>query len=155
MRACRELLKEEILAELDAYHERMMARMYSQLEKMEACLGKTEATDLETNPESEAEHEVVPKEEAAVKTFGALKKRYWDRHLAVGRRGKPKKRIQGDGLSRKNLVAALRGMTLRAIPARRKGHCSQGQGKDKPAQRTQKGQTFGMRRRAKPKGIME
>jgi hypothetical protein len=58
-----------MLAKLDAHHKRMMTRMDSKLEKMEACLGKTEATDLEANPEemeSEAEHEVVPKEEAAL-----------------------------------------------------------------------------------------
>jgi hypothetical protein len=43
---------------------------------MEACLGKTEATDFVENPEgivSESEHEEIPKEEAAVETFGALK----------------------------------------------------------------------------------
>jgi hypothetical protein len=41
------------------------------LEKTEACLGKTEATDLEANPqeiESEAEHEEVPKKEASIET---------------------------------------------------------------------------------------
>jgi hypothetical protein len=42
---------------------RMMARMDSQLEEMEAHLEKTEATDLEANPEqieSKVEHEEVP-----------------------------------------------------------------------------------------------
>jgi hypothetical protein len=38
MRASRELLEDEMLAKLDIYHERMMARMNPQLEKMEACL---------------------------------------------------------------------------------------------------------------------
>jgi hypothetical protein len=51
MTADQELLKEEMLAKLDAHHERKMARMDSQLEKMKACLGKMEATDLEANPE--------------------------------------------------------------------------------------------------------
>jgi hypothetical protein len=50
-RADQEPLKEEILAKLDVHHERMMARMDSQLEKMEACRRKTKATDLEENPE--------------------------------------------------------------------------------------------------------
>jgi hypothetical protein len=48
--------------------------------KMEACLGKTEATDLEANPEeiqSKAVHREVPNEEATVKSSGALKK--WHR----------------------------------------------------------------------------
>jgi hypothetical protein len=50
MRVGQEFLKEEMLAELDVQHQRMMTRMDSQLEKMEACLEKTETTDLETNP---------------------------------------------------------------------------------------------------------
>jgi hypothetical protein len=48
---------------------------------MEACLGKTEAMDLEATAEemeSEVVHEEVPKEEAAVKNFRALKKRHRD-----------------------------------------------------------------------------
>jgi hypothetical protein len=55
---------------LNGRHERMMARLDSQLEKMEACLEKTQAMDLEVNPEeieSEVVHEEVPKEEAAIK----------------------------------------------------------------------------------------
>jgi hypothetical protein len=51
MRAGQELLKEEMLAKLDAHHERMMARTNSQLEEMEVCLGKMEATNLEASPE--------------------------------------------------------------------------------------------------------
>jgi hypothetical protein len=57
MRAEWELLKEEMLAKMeanqemtDAHHERMMARMDSQLQKMEACLEKMEATNLEASP---------------------------------------------------------------------------------------------------------
>jgi hypothetical protein len=45
MRVSQELLKEEMLAKFDVHHERMMARMDSKLEKMEACLGKTEVTE--------------------------------------------------------------------------------------------------------------
>jgi hypothetical protein len=88
---------------------------------------KTEATDLEANREgieSEAEHE-VRKDKAALETYGALKERYGDRHLAVGRR-QLKKRTQGDGGSRKKLAVARKGMTRRAIPAPRKGHGGQG-----------------------------
>jgi hypothetical protein len=39
-----------MLAKLDAHHERMMARMDSQVEKMEACLGKARAKNLEASP---------------------------------------------------------------------------------------------------------
>jgi hypothetical protein len=64
-----------MLAKLDAHHERMIAMMDSQLEKMVTCPQKTKATDLEANQkgmESKAEHEEVSKEEAAVDTFGAV-----------------------------------------------------------------------------------
>jgi hypothetical protein len=46
-------------------------------------------------------------EEAAMETFGALKKSHADRHLAVERR-------RNNGGSRKKLAAARRGMTRRA-----------------------------------------
>jgi hypothetical protein len=112
--------------------------MDSQLEKVEACLGEKEAMDLEVNPEeieSKVEHEEVPKEEATVETFGALKEQYRDRHLAVGRCQQQNKLTQGNGGSWKKLAAACRWLTHHAIPARRKGHCCQGQGKDKPVPR--------------------
>jgi hypothetical protein len=68
-RAGQGLLKEEMRVKLDVQNERMMACMNSDLEKMEAYLGKTEATDMEANPESEESisvYEEVSKEEAAV-----------------------------------------------------------------------------------------
>jgi hypothetical protein len=80
-------MKEEMLVKLDAHYERMMARMDYQLEKMEA----TEEI------ESKAEHDRVPKEEAAVETVRALKEWYRDRHLAVMRRCQRKKQTQGNG----------------------------------------------------------
>jgi hypothetical protein len=76
-----------------------------------------------------AVHEEVPKEEAAVETVGALKKRYRNLLLTVRRRGQQKKRTQGNGGSRNKLAAACRGMTCLTIPAWCKGHCCQGQGK--------------------------
>jgi hypothetical protein len=100
-----------------------------------------------------AKHEEVVKEEAAVKSVGALKKRHRDWHLDVGCRGQPKKWIQGNGESRKKLAVACRRMTSYAIPARRKGHCCHGQGKKKAVSRTQKRRTFRKRRRAKPESI--
>jgi hypothetical protein len=152
-RAGQELLKEEMLAKLDAHHERMMARMDSQLEKMEACLEKTEAMDLEANPEereSEAVHDEVPKEEAAVETFGALKEQYRDQHLVVRSRGHPNKQTQGNGGSQKKLATASRGMTCRAIPTLHKGHDHQGLGKNNVVEGTRKGWTFRKRHRAQP-----
>jgi hypothetical protein len=104
------------------------------------CQEKTDATDLVANPEekeSATVHKEVPKEEAAVKPVRALKKRHGDRHLAVEGRGKPKKRTQGDGGSRKKLAAARRGMTRRVVPARRKGRGHKGPAVEK---RGRKGQ---------------
>jgi hypothetical protein len=124
--------------------------MTTDRETTEACVESKEPTSVEMK--SVAVHEEVPTEEAAGKTSGALKKRYRNRHLAVRRRSQPKKWTQGNGGSRKKMAAACRGMTRRIISARRKGHCFQGQGKDKAVPRTQKGRTFGKRRREKPEG---
>jgi hypothetical protein len=100
---------------MDSHHEKLMTSK----EKLEACLGKTEAypENMEADPKemkSIAVHEEVRKEEATVETFGALKKRHRDWHLAVGRHGKPKEWTQGDGESQK-VAAACRGMTHHAI----------------------------------------
>jgi hypothetical protein len=100
--------------------------------------------------DSELEHPEVLKEEASVKSSGALKKQYEDRHLEVGRRENRKERTQGNGVSRKKLAAARRWMTRLAGVAPRKGLCRQGQGQDTAVQRTQKGRTDGKRRWPKP-----
>jgi hypothetical protein len=73
---------------------------------MLACLEERETTDLEANPEeikSESGHQEVPQE-----TIETLEDGYWDRPLAVERLRQPKKRTQGDGGSRKKLVAIRR-----------------------------------------------
>jgi hypothetical protein len=80
-------MKEEMLAKMEINQERMMA-----------CLGKMEATNLEANPEeieSVAVHEEVPKQETTVKSFGALKKWQRGQILAAWCRGKPKEWTQG------------------------------------------------------------
>jgi L-fucose isomerase-like protein len=112
----------------------MMARMDLQLDEMEIAVETNQeevnAIDLEANlEEMESRFGVsgVPKKDAAVETFGALKDRYGDRHLAVGSRQQLKKRTQGNGGSRKKLVARRR-MTSRAGTARHKGHGRQGPG---------------------------
>jgi hypothetical protein len=93
-------------ARTDANHEEMIAKLDSHHERMMACLGKTEATDLEANPEemqSEAVLREVPKEEAAVKSSAAAE-----------RRQKPKEWTRGNCGSRKKLVTAVRKMNSRA-----------------------------------------
>jgi hypothetical protein len=121
-------LKEEMLDKLDVHHKRMAARMDSQLQKMDACLGKMEATDLEANPErkkSVAVHEKVLKEEVA------LKKQHGNWHLAIGPSEKLKEWTQGDGGSWKKLAVTCRRMTRHAIPTWREGHGYHGQGQVK------------------------
>jgi hypothetical protein len=69
---------------------------------------------VEANPkeiESESAHHIVPMEEAAVKTIGALEDQYGDRYLAIRRRQQPKKWTQGDGGSWRKLAAPFRWMT--------------------------------------------
>jgi hypothetical protein len=77
--------------------------------------------------------------------FGALKKRHGDRNLAVGRHGKPRKRTQGNGASRKKLTATRRGTTRGAGVAWRKEH-----GRDNVAPRTEKGRKDEKRRWQSP-----
>jgi hypothetical protein len=80
---------------------------------------------MEGNPDemmSVTVHEEVSKEEAAVKSFGALKKRHGDWHLAVRRRRDPKEWIWEDCGSWKKLAASCRSMTCHAGVARRKGN---------------------------------
>jgi hypothetical protein len=82
MRTGQELLKEEMLAKLYAYHERMMARMDSQLEKIEAVvdvfeerLNGMDTADVEANRETSGaivEQQDGPNEEAMVETIAAL-----------------------------------------------------------------------------------
>jgi hypothetical protein len=124
----------KMMAKLDAHHESMIAKMDAQIEGTEACVVK-----LEANPEESdavAEHQEAPKEEARVQTFGALKEKYGNLHLAVGCRRQLRKRTQDDGGSRKKLAATHRGMIHHAIPARCKGHSCQGQNKDNVVQGT-------------------
>jgi hypothetical protein len=93
-----EVLRETLVSCIDTHQVRMMA-----------CLGKTEATDLEANPErmqSEAEHQKVPKEQAAVKPVGGLRKRHRSQNLAAERRQKPKERTRVNCASQKKSAAA-------------------------------------------------
>jgi hypothetical protein len=123
--------QEEMMAKMETHQERMMAKMDSQLNKMEACLGKMEATDREANPEEMKSIVVyeVSEEEAAVEMIGALK----DQHLAVRCHGQLKKWTKGSGWTWKMLAAACREMTCPAIPAWSKGHGHQGPCRDNVA----------------------
>jgi hypothetical protein len=137
-----ELLKslEEVMAKMDAnrelrtmrekvdsHHERMTAKMDEWVADSRAWRKEMKANReaTEANPEKMgtnqdemqpvAVHREVPKEETAVKSFWALKKRRGVRHPAAGRRQKPKKMSRGNGGSqKKKLAASCRRMTPRA-----------------------------------------
>jgi hypothetical protein len=100
---------------------------------------------------SVAEQEKVPKEEAAVKSSGALKTRHRGRQLAAGRRGQPGKEPGETEDPRKKLAAAGRKMTRRTGVARSKVHVvMNNQTTDKAGRGTSKRRTFGRRCQPKP-----
>jgi hypothetical protein len=106
-----------------AGHKEMMAKLDTHHERMTACLGKTEATDLEANlGEIQSEAVQVTKEEAAVKSSGALKKWHSGRHLAAQCCQEAKERTRGNCGSRRKVAAAGRRVTRYAGVARRKGN---------------------------------
>jgi hypothetical protein len=87
--------KKERMAKLETHHERRRASVTAWRKETTVCHEATEAypEKMEVKPEdieSKTVHEEVPKEEVAVKSFGALIKRHRGRHLAARRRGKPK-----------------------------------------------------------------
>jgi hypothetical protein len=99
--------------------------------------------------QSVAVHQEVYKEEAAVETIGALEDRYGDRHLDVGQRRQPKKRIRDDSEFRQKIASARGLLTNRVIPESRKGHGRQGPGRENVAKGAAKGRTFERRRRTR------
>jgi hypothetical protein len=108
----KEANREELMATMKASHERIEALMDVSQEMTQVCPETMKSK--EPNSEEmkfEAVHEEIPKEEATVKSLGALKKWHGDRHLAVGCHKKLKRRTQGNSGSQKKLAATRRGMT--------------------------------------------
>jgi hypothetical protein len=102
METNRKAYHKEMMATVDAYHERMMA-----------CLGKTEADTEKNEPDpgmmqSTEEHQEIPKGEATVMPIGEPRKRRRVRSLAAERRQKQKERTQGNCGSRRKSAAACR-----------------------------------------------
>jgi hypothetical protein len=91
-------LFKKVIPKMDGNQEKMDAWRKETTacpEAMEDCLEETEAYLERKEPtpeeiEAEEEQREVPNYEADVKTVGAGKDRYGDRHLAVGRRREPK-----------------------------------------------------------------
>jgi hypothetical protein len=127
-------------ARTKAIQEEMKAKIDIRQERMGVCLEKTGATDLEANPEEKqtvVQQQEVSKEEPAVKTLRLRKKRYGDRHLAVGRHRQSKKQTQGNGGSLKKLAVAHRRVTRPTGVARRKGHGHRGPTVEQRRRKTQ------------------
>jgi hypothetical protein len=132
IRAGQEHLNDKMLPKLEVRIDDNQEKMDAWIAEIRAWQTETtacqEATDtcLEskepTNMESITLHKEVPKEEAAVQTVRALKRRHGDWHLAVGCSRKPKKQTQGNGGSWRKLAATSRGKTHCAGVAWCKGH---------------------------------
>jgi hypothetical protein len=142
--------RKEMLAKTDAHHVWTEANQANR-EAMKVCLGTTEATDMEANPE-EKEHREVPMEDAAVKSSGALKQRHRSQHLAARRRGKPQERTQGKDGFRKKLAAARRGTRREGVTQRKGNAVRKNRTRCNVEQGSRKEWTFGKRHRTKPKG---
>jgi hypothetical protein len=84
-------------------------------EKMKSHPGRKEADSAEL--EFVAMHREAAMEDAVVKPVAGRKKWHKGRHLAVGRRGKPKELTQGDCGSRGKLASGCRKVSRRAALA--------------------------------------
>jgi hypothetical protein len=96
--------QEEMITQVGFLASRINANQEETKAMLDACLENTEENSGE-------QKSVAGHEEIHMETFGAVKKRHGDRHLALGRRRKQEKRTQDNGGSRKKLAAARRGMT--------------------------------------------
>jgi hypothetical protein len=95
--------------------------------------------------ESKAQHREIPKEEATVKSSGAMKKQHRGWHLAAGHHGKPKELALRILWIQRKLAAACRKMTCRAVVAWCRGHGCKVYDQISVVQGTRKGWTFGKR----------
>jgi hypothetical protein len=88
-------MMEEMNAKMDPSHKKMMAILDANHERIIAPLGKAEVTDFKTNPEEMeyvAEHQEIPKEDAAVMPVEEPRKGRRVRNLAAERRQKMRER---------------------------------------------------------------
>jgi hypothetical protein len=93
-----------------AHEERMMAILKDGLEEMKSIV----------------KHREVPREEATVRSSGALKKRHRGQNLAAKRCQKPKERTRGKSGSQKRLTVTSRKMTCHAGGSWCKSHRQEG-----------------------------
>jgi hypothetical protein len=91
---------EEMMAARETSHERIEVLMDVGLEATGPCLQKAKET-ISVKSKYAAVHEEVRNEDAVEETGRALNKLHRDGDPAVGLRGKPKERNNGNGGSRK------------------------------------------------------
>jgi hypothetical protein len=150
-------IKEDIKtnkARIEANHE-MMVKLDAHHEMLMACIGKTEATDLEANQEEMefgTENRKFPKELVAVETGRAPNNRHTDWHLTEKGRQESKERTRGNCGSRKKLGAIRRRTTRRAGESRRKGYNVR---KNQTRTNVARGRMFEKRRRVNRKAALE
>jgi hypothetical protein len=105
--------QEQMMAEMRADDEKMMAKLDVHHERTMGCQETMEAR-LECREPTSEEHREVLKGRAAMETGIAPSKRHRGRNLAAGRRGEPKELTRGDCGSRRKLAAACRKVSRRA-----------------------------------------
>jgi hypothetical protein len=131
-KTCRDEIKQGIRAGQEHVKEIMEIQSGSLAAKLDGCRKLMQAdrearktTDLKADPEemeTETEQWEVPKDRAAVKPVGGLRKRHRGRKLAAGRRGEPEELTRGDCGSGWKLAASGRKVSRRARVAWRNMH---------------------------------
>jgi hypothetical protein len=132
---------EEMMAEMkaiqlkmDANRQERKAHREEMRAEMDAWLGGVTHAYLEKEPapeniEAVAETEVVPEGAMGEEAIGVTEDRSRNLRLAVGCRGRLKKRTKPDGRLRKVCATAVGRPTHRSVPAIRKGGLRKGPGR--------------------------
>jgi hypothetical protein len=156
----------KISAKMDAQHKKMMAMLVAHHERTVASLGKMDAKDFKAIPEemeTVTEHEEIPEEDATVMPVGEPRKRRRVCNLAAERSQKMKERTRGKSRFKRKLAAACRKVSRLAKVAWRERNPFRNVQTQRNCglrkrltvtgiRTTQKGWTFGKRRRVYPEG---
>jgi hypothetical protein len=107
----------ELLARMDAFHEKRMAMLDDHQKNMLATKKSEQDTEMTQSAEV---HQDVPNEDVAVMLVGEPRKRCRVRKSTAGRRGEPKELNRGNHGSRRKLAAACRKVSRHAAVVWRK-----------------------------------
>jgi DNA repair exonuclease SbcCD ATPase subunit len=95
--AIMEKLVAKMMADLDAYQEKMAAWLEEMKDDRKETTPCQEVAKSYSEEMRSVVHQEVPKAKAVVETVRALEDQYGDWHLDVGHRQQPKKWTQADG----------------------------------------------------------